>query len=113
MYTGYATQIWSCGGRDFGDDLRCSIARPEVVAPTQRFVEALRAAGPQSWTEQRWYELALGFAAGEFGLIVDSDHYVAIFEDPALSPLAGRIGYAPPPAGPTGRSSRTSGHGRS
>ena len=102
MYTGYATQIWSCGGRDFGDDLRCSIARPEVVAPTQRFVEALRAAGPQSWTEQRWYELALGFAAGEFGLIVDSDHYVAIFEDPALSPLAGRIGYAPPPAGPNG-----------
>ena len=89
MYTGYATQIWSCGGRDFGDDLRCSIARPEVVEPTQRFVEASRAAGPQSWTEQRWYELALGFAAGEFGLIVDSDHYVAIFEDPALSTARG------------------------
>jgi multiple sugar transport system substrate-binding protein len=102
MYTGYATQIWSCGGRDFGDDLSCSIARPEVVAPTERFVEALRAAGPASWTEQRWYELALGFAAGEFGLIVDSDHYVAIFEDRALSPLAGRIGYALPPAGPDG-----------
>jgi multiple sugar transport system substrate-binding protein len=102
MYTGYATQIWSCGGRDFGDDLRCAIARPEVVAPTERFVEALRAAGPPSWTEQRWYELALDFAAGEYGLIVDSDHYVAIFEDPALSPLAGKIGYAPPPAGPGG-----------
>jgi multiple sugar transport system substrate-binding protein len=102
MYTGYATQIWSCGGRDFGDDLRCSIGRPEVVAPTQRFVEALRAAGPHSWTEQRWYELALGFAAGQFGLIVDSDHYVAIFEDPVLSALAGKVGYALPPAGPDG-----------
>ncbi len=102
MYTGYATQIWSCGGRDFDDDLRCAIASPEVVATTKRFVEALQAAGPRSWTDQRWYELALDFAGGRYGLIVDSDHYVAIFEDPELSKLAGKIGYAPPPAGPGG-----------
>ncbi|MDX6596532.1 MAG: multiple sugar transport system substrate-binding protein [Gaiellales bacterium] len=102
MYTGYATQVWSCGGRDFDDELRCAIARPEVVAPTARFVEALRAAGPRSWTDQRWYELALDFAQGAYGLIVDSDHYVALFEDPQLSRIAGRIGYAPPPAGPDG-----------
>jgi multiple sugar transport system substrate-binding protein len=102
MYTGYASQIWSCGGRDFDDDLRCAIGRPEVVAPTERFIAALRAAGPPSWSEQRWYELALDFARGEYGLIVDSDHYVALFEDPRLSQLVGRIGYAPPPAGPAG-----------
>ena len=35
MYTGYASQIWSCGGRDFDDDLRCAIASPEVVEPTE------------------------------------------------------------------------------
>ena len=64
MYTGYASQIWSCGGRDFGDDLRCAIASPEVVAPTEAFIAALRAAGPPSWTDQRWYELALDFGAG-------------------------------------------------
>jgi multiple sugar transport system substrate-binding protein len=102
MYTGYATQIWSCGGRDFGDDLRCAIGRPEVVAPSERFVEALRAAGPPAWTRQRWYELALDFAAGAYAFIVDSDHYVAIFEDPELAPFAGRIAYARPPAGPGG-----------
>jgi multiple sugar transport system substrate-binding protein len=102
MYTGYATQIWSCGGRDFDDDLRCAIARPEVVGPTERFITALRAAGPPAWTDQRWYELALDFANGEYGLIVDSDHYVALFEDPELSKLTGKIGYAPPPAGPGG-----------
>ena len=39
-------QIWSCGGRDFGDDLRCAIASPEVVAPTEALIAALRAAGP-------------------------------------------------------------------
>jgi multiple sugar transport system substrate-binding protein len=102
MYTGYASQIWSCGGRDFDDGLRCAIAGPEVVAATERFVGALRAAGPPAWTDQRWYELALDFARGDYGLIVDSDHYVALFEDPQLSQLAGKIGYAPPPAGPAG-----------
>jgi multiple sugar transport system substrate-binding protein len=102
MYTGYASQIWSCGGRDFDDELRCAIAGPEVVRATERFVGAVRAAGPPAWTDQRWYELALDFARGEYGLIVDSDHYVAFFEDPQLSQLAGKIGYSPPPAGPAG-----------
>ena len=63
---------------------------------------ALRDAGPTDWPDQRWYELALDFGHGRYGLIVDSDHYVAYFEDPATSPLAGKIAYAPPPAGPGG-----------
>ena len=102
MYTGLSTQIWSCGGRDFDDDLRCAIARPEVVGPTERFIAALHAAGAGLVDEQRWYELALDFGNGAYGLIVDSDHYVAIFEDTQLARFAGRIGYAPPPAGPGG-----------
>jgi multiple sugar transport system substrate-binding protein len=102
MYTGYATQVWSYGGRDFDDSGRCAIADAPVVEATEAFVEALRAAGPRSWTDQRWYELALEFARGRYGLIVDSDHYVAYFEDPQYSSLVGRIAYAPPPAGPGG-----------
>jgi multiple sugar transport system substrate-binding protein len=104
MYTGFATQLWSCGGRDF-EDGRCAIASPVAVEVTEAFVAALRDAGPEDWPDQRWYELALDFGRGRYGLIVDSDHYVAYFEDPAVSPLAGQIGYAPPPAGPDGRRS--------
>ncbi len=33
---------------------------------------------------------------------MDSDHYVAYFEDPATSELVERISYAAPPTGPTG-----------
>jgi multiple sugar transport system substrate-binding protein len=102
MYTGFATQLWSCGGRDF-EDGRCAIASPAAVEVTEAFLSALRAAGPGDWPNQRWYELALDFGTGEYGLIVDSDHYVAYFEDPAVSPLAGQIAYAPPPGGPAGR----------
>ncbi len=101
MYTGYATQLWSYGGTDFADG-RCAIADPPALLATTEFLDALREAGPVDWLDQRWYELALDFARGRYALLVDSDHYVAYFEEPATSELVGRIGYAPPPAGPTG-----------
>jgi multiple sugar transport system substrate-binding protein len=101
MYTGYATQLWSCGGRDF-ENGSCAIASEVAVRVTTEFLDGLRRAGPPDWPEQRWYELALDFAQGRYGLIVDSDHYVAYFEDAASSRLAGQIGYALPPAGPDG-----------
>jgi len=102
MYTGFATQLWSCGGRDFDPDGRAAFADPEAIAVTAAFIEALRDAGPVDWTQQRWYELALDFARGRYALLVDSDHYVAFFEDARHSELVGRIGYALPPVGPTG-----------
>jgi multiple sugar transport system substrate-binding protein len=101
MYTGFATQLWSYGGADFVDG-RCAIAEPAALEATSDFLDALRDAGPTDWLDQRWYELALDFARGRYALIVDSDHYVAYFEEPATSELVGRIGYAPPPVGPTG-----------
>jgi multiple sugar transport system substrate-binding protein len=59
-------------------------------------------AGPTDWLNQRWYELALDFAAGRYGLIVDSDHYVAYFEDAAKSKMKGKIAYRLPPAAEDG-----------
>jgi multiple sugar transport system substrate-binding protein len=101
MYTGYATQFWSCGGRDF-ESGSCAIASDDAVRITREFIDALHRAGPTDWLDQRWYELALDFARGRYGLIVDSDHYVAYFEDPKTSSLAGEIAYALPPVGPDG-----------
>jgi multiple sugar transport system substrate-binding protein len=101
MYTGFATQFWSYGASDF-ENGRCALAAPASVRATSDFLAALRDAGPPNWPEQRWYELALDFARGRYALLVDSDHYVAYFEDPAYSKLVGEIGYAPPPLGPTG-----------
>jgi multiple sugar transport system substrate-binding protein len=101
MYTGFATQFWSYGASDFAEG-RCALASPASIRATSDFIAALHAAGPVDWPDQRWYELALDFARGRYGLIVDSDHYVAYFEDPESSELVGEIGYAPPPLGPTG-----------
>ena len=101
MYTGFATQFWSYGASDF-ENGRCALAAPASLRATSDFLAALRDAGPPNWPDQRWYELALDFAGGRYALLVDSDHYVAYFEDPAYSKLVGEIGYAPPPLGPTG-----------
>jgi len=102
MYTGFATQYRSYGASDF-EAGRCAIASEASIHATTDFVSALRAAGPEDWTTQRWYELALDFAKGRYALIVDSDHYVAYFEDERYSDLVGRIAYALPPTGPAGR----------
>jgi ABC-type glycerol-3-phosphate transport system substrate-binding protein len=59
-------------------------------------------AGPADWTSQGWYELAVDFAHRKYGLLVDSDHYVAYFENSGLSDVAGKVRYALPPAGPGG-----------
>lgn len=105
MYTGYASQFWAYGASDFDADGKCAIASPQGIAATSDFIEALRVSGPPDWLDQRWYELALDFANDKYGLIVDSDHYTAIYENPEMSQINGRVGYALPPAGPDGRRS--------
>ena len=71
IYTGFATQYWSYGAADFDPSGRCAIASPAGVKATHDFIDALKASGPPDWTNQRWYELALDFAAGKYGLLVD------------------------------------------
>ncbi|MGA3221241.1 MAG: extracellular solute-binding protein, partial [Acidimicrobiales bacterium] len=102
IYTGFASQLWSYGGRDFDASGTCVIDSPVAVKATGDILAALPEAGPADWLNQRWYELAIDFAHGHYGLIVDSDHYVAFFEDPAVSTVKGKVGYTLPPVGPGG-----------
>lgn len=101
MYTGFATQLWSCGGVDFDAAGRSAVAAPEALGVTRDFVAALHAAGPTAWPGGHWLEVARDFAAGRYGMIVDSDHYVAYFEGPD-SAVRGRVAYTRPPTGPGG-----------
>ena len=97
VYTGFATQFWTMGCTDFSEEGRCMIASEKAVKVTQQFLDMLHEAGPENWTEQRWYELAMDFCDGKYGLIVDSDHYVGYYKNPKISRLAGKVGYAPTP----------------
>ena len=114
MYTGYATQFWAFGARDFDDQGRCAIASPQGVAATRP--SSRHCAGParRTGSNQRWYELAMDFAAGRYGLIVDSDHYVAFYEMGENSAVKGKVGYcASPGRARRGSGNRTCGRGPS
>lgn len=102
IYTGFASQLWSYGGSDLDTSGACLIDSPAALRATGDILTALHDAGPVDWLGQRWYELAIDFAHGHYGLIVDSDHYVAFFEDPAVSAVKGKVAYTLPPMGPSG-----------
>jgi multiple sugar transport system substrate-binding protein len=102
MYTGFATQLWSYGGVDFDSAGRSAVASPEALAATRDFISALHASGPTAWPGGHWLDVARDFAAGRYGMIVDSDHYVAFFEGPH-SAVRGRVAYTRPPTGPGGQ----------
>lgn len=104
MYTGFATQYWSMGGRDFDKDGKCVIDSDISVRITEQFLNNLKLSGPKEWSAQRRYELAMDFCEGKYGLIVDSDHYVGYFENRQKSKMAGKIGYTVPPVNNEGKS---------
>ncbi|MGO4533699.1 ABC transporter substrate-binding protein [Leifsonia sp. 2MCAF36] len=101
MYTGFATQFWSYGATDFDADGRSAVASPAALRATGDFLDAVRRSGPTAWPDGHWLDVARDFAAGRYGLIVDSDHYVAFFEGPG-SAVRGRVAYTAPPTGPGG-----------
>ena len=113
MYTGFATQLWSYGGSDF-EDGRCAIASSASVRATSDFLAALRDAGPDaigpSSGGTSWRSTS---RSGQYGLIVDSDHYVAYFEDPTYSERVGADRVRAAAGRRRGDGARTSGRGRS
>jgi multiple sugar transport system substrate-binding protein len=102
MYTGYATQVWSYGATDFDEVGRSAIASPTMLAATRDFLDAAHLSGPTAFPGGHWLDVARDFAAGRYGMLVDSDHYVAFFEGPG-SAVRGRVAYTQPPAGPEGQ----------
>jgi len=48
IYTGFATQLWSCGGQDFNPDGSCAIASDTAIEVSRTLLDAVRAAGPEN-----------------------------------------------------------------
>ena len=112
MYTGFATQLWSCGGRDFDPDGRCAFADAERVSATAAFIAALRDAGPSTGRSSAGTS-SRSTSAGRYALLVDSDHYVAFFEDERTPSSSGASATRCPRQVRPASGARTSGRGRS
>jgi multiple sugar transport system substrate-binding protein len=96
--------IWSYGGQ-IADSLDYNYAvfnTPEAVAGVDMFTRLGREYGPVGIANYTWYECVSDFQQGKAPMYLDMSVFMSQFEDPEVSTVAGKVGYAPMPAGPAG-----------
>jgi multiple sugar transport system substrate-binding protein len=106
IHPGYLTGFATFGGRDFDENMKCSINSPEGVEFTDMWVKMVKDSGPPGWTVQTWMENVADIKAGLSYLYVDADIAGPFMATPGVPELWDQdkdeslIYLAPPPAGP-------------
>lgn len=103
VHSGYFTGFNSWGQKDLTEDLHAAVNTKPAIEFTEIWVRGLQDAGPPGWPTYTWYDAKQSFAAGRFYMYNDCDFFAASYEDSEKSVVAGKVGYALPPAGPDGR----------
>lgn len=98
----FSTFAGAYGARDVTDG-KASVNSPQAVAAVTKWVELMQYA-PDAASTYTWYEAQQDFLAGNAAFYIDADHMAPDFEREG-SAIAGKVGYAEPPAGPKGRTS--------
>jgi multiple sugar transport system substrate-binding protein len=88
---------------EFDDKLNANFHDPRSVKFTEMWIAMVRESGPPNWANMQWYDAMEAFTAGQAGMIVDADFFAANYEDPKKSKVAGKVGYALIPSGPSGK----------
>lgn len=101
-----ATSQWvdflhSFGGEWLEGD-KAGIGTDEAIAATDFYGRLLRNYGPKSAPSNSWYESISIFMQGKAAMVYDASVFKPNYEDPTKSEVAGKVGYAPIPAGPAG-----------
>lgn len=103
LLTGYMSGFTTWGGKDFNSSMKCTINSPEGIAFNALWAKMMKQYGPSGWTNIQWYDGMDGFAAGRYGMFLDCDFFAATYENPKISKVAGKVGYAFMPQGPNGQ----------
>lgn len=96
--------IWSYGGK-IADSLEYNKAvfnSPEGVAGADMYTRLARLYGPAGIENYTWYECVSDFQQGKAPMYLDMSVFMSQFENPSVSKVAGKVGYAAMPAGPAG-----------
>lgn len=96
---------------DYPDDLTVSIDSPEVEKALDIYAELIGSYSPRGGGNFKFPEVTASMQAGKSAMIIDATGVVAQVVDPDLSPFADKIGLAPVPSGPAGRSPAIAVHG--
>jgi multiple sugar transport system substrate-binding protein len=97
--------IWSYGGRIMNDPENPTQAvfnSPEAIKAVELYAGLARDYGPKGEGNYTWQECVSDFQQGKVPMYLDVSVFMSQLEDPKLSTVSGKIGYAPMPSGPAG-----------
>jgi len=82
---------------------KCLLDQPQAIEAAKFYKKLLDIAHPGSLSWD-WSGVADAFAAGKIAMMPEWHEFATMLEDPAMSKVAGKVGYALLPHGPTGKS---------
>ena len=95
-----------CWGEKMVDDwtapTKALFNTPNAVEALSFYAQLAREFGPPGIGNYTWYECVSDFQQGKAPMYVEMSVFMGQFEDPDKSLVAGKVGYAPMPAGPAG-----------
>ncbi|HUW36346.1 MAG TPA: sugar ABC transporter substrate-binding protein [Rhodocyclaceae bacterium] len=94
--------LYTFGGSWTNAKGQSNFASPQDIAATKFYGDLLRLYGPQGATMLHWAESTSTFMEGKAAMIYDANVFKALYENPKESRVAGEVGYAVIPAGPSG-----------
>lgn len=109
----WAGYLWGFGGSFLDKNGRSALATPEGIASLKAFTHVLNDYGPVGVANFGWEENRLLFQQGKAAITLDATVNGAYNEDPAVSKVVGKVGYAQVPsiaAHPKGGSSSLAVH---
>ncbi len=90
------------GGKWFDDKGKPLLDSPEAIAAAAFYGEILKKYGPPGTPAMSWDDCWKFFQDGKAAMWIDSAVLGAFVADPAQSPVADKVGFAPVPKGPAG-----------
>ena len=91
---------WVYGGNWLDDNYRPTVNKPNFVKGVTWVRDILQYAPPDV-SSYSWMEVEKSFTSGKVAMIFDASDFIGRIENPDTSPIAGKIGYALAPRGPS------------
>jgi len=85
------------GGKWFDENMIPQLNTPEAIAGTEFYAEMIRKYAPPGAVNYGWEENRVAFEQGHAASTIDATVNGAFAEDPKISQVAGKVGYAPVP----------------
>lgn len=95
--------LYTFGGAWQDDKGRCALTSPDAIQALDFYGRMLRKYGPPGAVKTTDIEVQSLFAQGRGAIYTDINTRAAVMEDPTRSKVAGKLGYAKIPLGPTGK----------